>query len=106
MHQTLQEAHRGKHESERASEQPSFKNSGLIISGEIFNIKKVIQVKGVLKVVVVVVLVVVVVVLAMSLVTCSAEDMKQVLPRLARPQAGWKGKDDRGGMPERTVKGG
>ena len=32
--------------------------------------------------------------------------MKQVLPRLARPQAGLKGKDDRGGMPERTVKGG
>ena len=44
--------------------------------------------------------------LSVSLVTCRAEDMKQVLPRLARPQAGLKGKDDRGGMPERTVKGG
>ena len=27
-----------------------------------------------------------------------AEDMKQVLPRFARPQAGLKGKDDNGGM--------
>ena len=30
--------------------------------------------------------------------------MKQVLPRLAKPQAGLKGKDDRGGMLRETIR--
>jgi len=35
---------------------------------------------------------------------CRAEDMKQVLPRLAKPQAGLKGKEDNGGMLLETMR--
>ena len=35
---------------------------------------------------------------------CSADDMKQVLPKLARPHAGLKGVEDKGGMPLDTIR--